>query len=165
MARPKKHNEGLTSYTLHISPRLVFALKMIARTGETRAEGTVLEEAIQQIADKLPISRHWSELWSTGSPSVTWLNAYALPEYRPIVKEQKRFEFIMQHSAFFYRDKAKTHPIAENANVLWDDIDELAEEWTKKKKTDYWVAAKKMAAMLKKAGLNPPPFGSETSRK
>ncbi len=158
MARPRKHEDPLVSYTLHLSPKHVFALKLICRTGDIDSESNVLEGAIEALASRMKLSRHWSELWSP-SPGVAWLNAYALPEYRPISKEIGRVEFITAHAQFFYKDRARTIPNAENATLLWDDVDELAKEWISTRKTSYWGTAKKMAATLKKAGLQVPSFG------
>lgn len=127
MGRPRKHAEPLVSYTLKISPEHVFALKLICRTGDVSAESTVLENAIEAMADRLKISRHWRDM-SSRNPGVMWLNAYALPEYRPILKERPRVEFIEAHKQFFYRDKSRATPNAENATILWNEIDELAAE-------------------------------------
>lgn len=158
MARPRKHEDPLVSYTLHISPKHVFALKLICRTGDTSSESSVIESALEALANKLKLSRHWSEMWHS-NPGVAWLNAYALPEYRPIAKEETRVEFINAHAQFFYRDKAHAVPNAENTTILWDEIDVWATEWVTTRKTSYWGVAKKMAAALKKAGLPVPSFG------
>jgi hypothetical protein len=158
MARPRKYEELAASYTLHVNPKYIFALKLVCRTGDTDSEANVLEAAIEALASRMKISRHWTELWSA-SPGVAWLNAYALPEYRPIQKELGRVEFITAHAQFFYKDKARSVPNAENATILWDDVDGLAKEWLSTRKTNYWGTAKKMAATLKKAGLSVPSFG------
>ncbi len=163
--RPKKHIDGVSSTSVRLGDRYRFALKLIARTGETRAESTVIENAIEDIAGKLPISRHWLELWDA-QPAVAYLNMISLPEYRPLDRsvsgapsDAARADFISAHWQFFYSDKKRQTPIRANANVLWDDLDQLVTEWQKTKKTDYWSTAKKMTAMLKKAKLDPPSFG------
>jgi exonuclease III len=162
MGRPNKYDEPLKSYGVKISPMHVFALKLIARTGNTSAEATVLEGVIESLAERLPISRNWRDIWDS-NPAIAWLNAYALPEFKPLQRETLRVEFIRQHLAFFYSDKAGKIPNAPRATTLWEHVDELAAEWVKTRRTDYWAAAKKMAAILKKAKLEAPQFGSGAS--
>jgi hypothetical protein len=136
----------------------------MARTGG-EPESTAYERAIECLVAQRPLSRDWREIWDR-RVAVANLNAYALPEYKPSTarsgggqSEADRVEFIFSHGAFFYSDKGMTIPHAERASVLWEHLDELVAEWVSKRKTDYHVAAKRMATILKKAQLDPPPFG------
>lgn len=168
--RPKKHDVDLTSVTVRISEQHKFLARLMARTrGEP--ESTAYERAIDRLVSETPMSRNWREIWDR-RPAIRDLRAYTLPEYKPSTSrsgggwsEGDRVEFIFAHGDFFYSDKARTEPHEANATILWEHLDEMVGEWMTKRTNDYFVAAKKMATLLKKAQLDPPSFGGKAGSK
>lgn len=157
MPRPRRQQFVLKSISFKLSDKARFALRVIARR-QNKTDALVLEEAIEDIANRLPLSRHWLELWDE-EEAVRMLNLFALAEYKAATGEAARVAFVAAHAQFFYADKARQTPHRARATILWPHIDEMETLWTKKKSEDYWAAAKAMASLLRKAKLDPPPFG------
>lgn len=167
MARPKKYDKPLKSTSFRISPKHLFALRIVARQSGV-SDATAFEHTVERMADETKLSRHWVDMWDE-EESVRTLNLFALPEYRPAqvavrgarksIAEAELRAFCFAHAQFFWADKARTTPKRAFAVVLWSHIEELAEQWKKNRDDDYHVAAKQMATLLKKAKLDPPAFG------
>lgn len=157
MPRPKRHKDGLKHTSFRISERHRFALRVIART-KKESDSIALERAIEELADALPLSRAWSELWDV-EESVRTLNLWALPQFKPATDEHERFAFVGAHPQFFWADKARHTPHRARAIVLWPHLDDLVEQWRLTKYEEYHAAAKEMAKWLRKAKLDPPAFG------
>lgn len=157
MARPRRQRDVLKSTSFKLSDKARFALRVIARRRH-KTDGLVLEEAIEDIANGLSLSRHWLELWDE-EEAVRMLNLFALAEYKAPASEAPLVAFISAHAPFFYADKARQTPHRARATTLWPHVYDLERLWVKEKSEDYRVAAKAMASILRKAKLDPPAFG------
>ena len=167
MPRPRKHGVRLQSQTFKTTERHQFAIRLVANQ-QGKSQSTVQEEMIERMANELTLSRRWDDLWDE-EESVRILNCFALPEYRASEKatrmkgraltEKQVRAFVIAHAPFFYADKARTTPKRKFAVVLWPHVEELAQAWHENRDEDYYIAAKQMTAILKKAKLEPPEFG------
>lgn len=163
MPRPKRTSSPLKPTSFRLSERAKFAARFLARTGDRgTSEALELEKALEMMAGERSTSSSWLELWDENE-AVRQLRLYALPEFKPSEhprdNEKVIAQFLSTHAQFFYRNKSRGEPDRAKAEILWPHIDELATLWMTKKSEDYWCAAKQMASLLRKAKLDPPPFG------
>lgn len=157
----KTGKEPIKSTSFRLNEQQKFALKLMARingVSDSDALGNIIEEA----AKMLPISRHYLDLYDE-EESVRMLNLFALLDFKPSKaseeEERQQRAFCVAHGQFFWTDASRSTPRRAFAVTLWPHLNELVELWKTRRDEDYWVAAKAMAAILKKAKLDPPPFG------
>lgn len=77
-------------------------------------------------------------------------------------KSQRLHDFLRAHEVFFFaREGGKLLPKVRAIEVLYKYVADftLPDHWTKTKSHDSYATAERMADLLKKAKLKPPPFG------
>lgn len=165
MGRPPKYEKKMTAMNLKLSPKHQFGLRLVARI-KGDSMGAEMGRVIDELARALPISRNWSELWDE-DPAVATLNIFGLPEYRAaaqpqtwngIKDESEVHALVMAHPEFFYTDSSMVYPRRKFAVILWPHVDDLAKLWKRERDDDYYVAAKKMLAILGKSLSKDPDF-------
>jgi hypothetical protein len=155
--RPKTRTEPIAPPTSYrFTSRHRFALNLLAKQTSSN-QVAALQQAIEIAVRELGLSRSWEALYNDDEVIAT-LNLYALQEYRVDDTEKQRRQFIFAHNRFFYTDAKRTQPHAVFARILWPKIDEYAAKWFEHLHDDYNIAARAMAADIKKAGRTPPPI-------
>lgn len=153
MARPRRHeNEQLKTSTYRISSRHKFLLRLLARQ-TNRDDGPTIEYALEQLADRTPMSKHWLELWDE-QEAVRVLNLFGMPDYKPSTEEHALKAFALAHAKFFWTRSGTPH--RARAVVLWPHIWEVCDLWRQTKHEDYPAAERKMLEILAAARLEAP---------
>jgi hypothetical protein len=162
--RPKNEGRELAkSDHYKLSDRARFALRWLMAHESARDRTALIEELVEGRADDVckqrNIAPHWLTLFSPHNEGISTLRLFALPNYRPSSAERAQHHFVMQHAPFFYDDDQQTQPSVQRVTILWPRIKEYQKLWQAKRDTDgMWIAAKAMAAELKKNG-EPVPKG------
>jgi hypothetical protein len=162
------------SLSLRLDPKTRFVLEFVARV-EARSITTIVERAIREHADRVPVGREpsgygngtderqtWTAFWDP-SEGVRTLKMLSEPELRTNHDDDERHAFTMAHRQFFYDSDGD--PVRAYADILWPEIDEFLEIWRTERTKNYWAAGEKMKARLSAARVAPPEWPPKSAPK
>jgi hypothetical protein len=148
-----------------MDPKTRFVVEFLARI-RGQSISTVVERAIQEAADNTTIKiddqfsnnsyyNTWKDYWHV-SEGVRFLMVASGKNLYATFDEEYKVSFTKTHWPFFYLSQKCDQYKEWSIEVLWPQIDEFVDLWTRTKTTDYFAAGKAMQEAIGQAGLKAP---------
>jgi hypothetical protein len=144
-----------------MDPKTRFVLEILARL-RGQSISTVVERAIVEAAENTNIGgdhgnepKNWKDFWHV-SDGIRWLKMASDQNLFPTFDDEYKLSFAKTHWPFFYKT-ARCDAYNEWAiEILWPQVDEFIDIWTRTKSADYFAAGKAMQKVISAAGVKAP---------
>jgi hypothetical protein len=161
MSRESRRPQKTEVLSMRLDPRVRFAIDLLARV-RGQSISTVVERAVQEVADRTSISdrrseivKNWRDYWHVNE-GIRFLKVASDEGTFPTYDEISKVAFAKIHWPFFYMNCNMTQYKEWSIEILWPKIDEFMDMWERTKATDYFAAGNAMKKAISAAGVAAP---------